>query len=215
LGGAIDDARTKQVEILRDAAFMTNKKGSARRGRPRSAAAESAVLDKTYELIVRDGLAGATIDAIARLSKVSKVTIYKWWPSREALMVDAFLRRASRMLPWKESGNAKAAVRSHAAAYAKALIGEFGAVQLAVISDCIAQTGSTSLFTQHYLDVRRALGVRTIERGQRDGTIDARRPAADLYDQIYGTLFYRYTFGLRPFSPGYARELVDSVLGTP
>lgn len=205
------DARSS-LQDLEGSVVMTGKDGPPRRGRPRSVAAQSAVLDTTYEMISREGLAATTIDAIARQSSVSKVTIYKWWPSREALLIDAFLRQASKMLAWNDSSDARTAVRSHAASYAAALVSEFGAVQLSVISDCVAKTGSARLFSERYLNVRRAIGVQTIERGQREGTITATRSAADLYDQIYGTLFYRFVFGLKPLSPDYARKLADSVL---
>ena len=34
----------------------------------------------------------------------------------------------------------------------------------------------------------------------------------DLYDAIYGSLFYRYVFGIKPISPAQARNLVDTLL---
>ncbi len=183
-----------------------------RRGRPRSAAAEVAILDATYRLIVSKGLRQVTMDAIARASGVSKMTIYKWWPSREALLIDAFLRHASLMLPLTEDGDPLATLRRHAAAYCEALKEEFGAVQLAVISECIANTGSARLFSERYLGIRRKAAVSIIERGQREGSITAAIPAGDLYDRIYGTLFYRFLFQFRPLSGDYARKLVDSLL---
>jgi len=183
-----------------------------RRGRPRSAAAEVAILDATYRLIASNGLAAVTMDAIARASGVSKMTIYKWWPSREALLVDAFLRHASLMLPLTEAGDPLAALRRHAVAYTEALKGEFGAVQLAVISECIANTGSARLFSERYLGIRRKAAMSIIERGQREGSITADIPAGDLYDRIYGTLFYRFLFQFRPLSGDHARGLVDSLL---
>ena len=82
------------------------------------------------------GLAATSIDAVARHSNVSKMTIYKWSPSREALLIDAFLNHASLMLPLPTSGTAADRLRSHVTVYAKALQGEFGKVQLAVISEC-------------------------------------------------------------------------------
>lgn len=192
----------------------------ARRGRPRSAAAEVAVLETAYALIASEGLAAATIDAVARASKVSKMTIYKWWPSREALLIDAFLRHASLMLPLGEDGDPSGApptppiatLQRHAASYAEALKGEFGKVQLAVISECIAKNGSGQLFTERYLDIRRSAATAIIERGQREGSITAEVAAGDLYDRIYGTLFYRFLFGFRPLSADYARKLVASLL---
>lgn len=183
-----------------------------RRGRPRSGTAETAVLGAAYTLMARHGLGAATIDAVAGASRVSKTTIYKWWPSREALLVDAFLRHASLMLPLADGGDARAAIRRHAAAYTEALRGEFGAVQLAVISECIAKVGSARLFAERYLAVRRGTATAIIARGQREGSITHASGAADLYDRIYGTLFYRYLFGFRPLSAAYARTLVDSLL---
>src|SRR3954467_3489277 len=110
-----------------------------RRGRPRSVETEDAILDSAYRMMAAQGLAAASIDAIARDSGVSKMTIYKWWPSREALLIDAFLHEAATMLPLAESGDAVARITRHATAYANALTGDFGKVQLAVIAECIAR----------------------------------------------------------------------------
>jgi AcrR family transcriptional regulator len=185
-----------------------------RRGRPRSIETSNAILESAYVLMASTGLAATTIDAVARHSGVSKMTIYKWWPSREALLIDAFLRHAAQMLPLppESSGSPAARARRHAAAYAEALQGEFGKVQLAVISECISKTGSAELFYARYLQFRRDALVEMIAAGQNDGSILAEGPAEDLYDAIYGGLFYRYVFGIAPITPAYARNLVDLVL---
>jgi hypothetical protein len=54
--------------------------------------------------------------------------------------------------------------------------------------------------------------VEIIAAGQQDGSIGAAGAPADLYDAIYGSLFYRYVFGIKPLSPAYVRDLVDLVL---
>lgn len=185
-----------------------------RRGRPRSIETTNAILESAYALMAATGLAATTIDAIARHSGVSKMTIYKWWPSREALLIDAFLHHAAQMLPLPSasSGSPAQRTRCHAAAYAEALQGEFGKVQLAVISECISKTGSAELFYARYLQFRRDALVEMIAAGQNDGSIVAEGPPEDLYDAIYGSLFYRYVFGIAPITPAYARNLVDMVL---
>ena len=101
------------------------------------------------------------------------MTIYKWWPSREALLIDAFLHHAAQMLPLPpaSSGSPAARARRHAAAYAEALQGEFGKVQLAVVSECISKTGSAELFYARYLQFRRDALVEMIAAGQSDGSI--------------------------------------------
>lgn len=183
-----------------------------RRGRPRSAKTTAAILESAYALMAEAGLAAASIDAVARHSNVSKMTIYKWWPSREALLIDAFLNQASLMLPLSSTGDAATRLRRHAVAYAQALAGEFGKVQLAVISECIATTGSAALFYERYLRLRRDAIIAIIAVGQKDGSIGAGAAPADLYDAVYGSLFYRSIFGIKPISPAYARNLVDLVL---
>jgi AcrR family transcriptional regulator len=185
---------------------------AARRGRPRSVETTNAILESAYSLMATTGLAATTIDAIARDSNVSKMTIYKWWPSREALLIDAFLNQASMMLPLSGTGKPATRLKRHAAAYAEALQGEFGKVQLAVISECISKTGSAEIFYERYLDFRRTATVGIIAAGQKDGSIGAAGAPEDLFDAIYGSLFYRYVFGIKPISAAYVRSLIDTLL---
>jgi AcrR family transcriptional regulator len=205
-------ARGPDVAMEKDEAEAAD--SAPRRGRPRSIETSNAILESAYALMAATGLAATTIDAVARHSGVSKMTIYKWWPSREALLIDAFLHHAAQMLPLPpaSSGTPAARARRHAAAYAEALQDEFGKVQLAVISECISRTGSAELFYARYLQFRRDALVEMIAAGQKDGSILAEGQPEDLYDAIYGSLFYRYVFGIAPITPAYARTLVDLVL---
>ncbi|WP_239031975.1 TetR/AcrR family transcriptional regulator [Paroceanicella profunda] len=187
----------------------------ARRGRPRSVATEQAILLSAYDIMAEEGLAAATIDAVARRSKVSKMTIYKWWPSREALLIDAFLMRAAALLPLGAGGAPLDVVEDHAAAYAEALAGDFGKVQLAVVAECITNGGSAAIFSERYLGPRRAALLEVLRAGQAGGSITRAQEAGDLYDQIYGTLFYQYVFGFRAPARDHARALVRAVLTRP
>ena len=181
-----------------------------RRGRPRSEAATSAVLDTAYRLIATQGLRGASIQAISGASGVSKMTIYKWWKTRLELLIDAFLRETSVVLPMSPSEPPAEAILAHALRYRAALQGELGRVQLAVLAECLAETGSSQLFVEHYLSIRRRLGEAVIARGQAEGSILSQRPPADLYDQIYGTMFYRCQFGLEGLDEAFVRALVEA-----
>ena len=63
--------------------------GARRRGRPRSSRVRDAVLDAAGRLLVERGAGGTSVDAIAAEAGVSKATIYRWWASKEELLVDA------------------------------------------------------------------------------------------------------------------------------
>ncbi len=184
-----------------------------RAGRPRSESAALAVLDAAYRLTAEAGLKGATMQAIAAASGVSKMTIYKWWESRLHLLIDAYLRQATLLLPISETEPPAEAIRAHAVHYLGALQGDLGRVQMAVLAECLAETGDSRVFVDRYLSIRRAIGLRVIRCGQVDGSIDVHLPAELLYDQIYGTIFYRYQFRLPGLDTAFIDQLVASVLG--
>jgi len=185
-----------------------------RPGRPRSKEASDAVLDAAYQLSATLGLRGATIQAISDATGVSKMTIYKWWDNRLHLLIDAFLRRVNQTLVFEREGSTVAALTSHAERYVAELQGDLGRVQLAVLAECLAETGDSALFVERYLSMRRELGVKLIRAGQRSGEIRSSRPAAALYDQIYGTIFYRSQFQLGGLTKAFVRSLVDATLQT-
>src|ERR1700748_258024 len=76
------------------------------RGRPRSEERRDAVLKATMELMQEDDLRSASIDRISARSRVSKATIYKWWPNRTAVAIDAFLQQIMVDAPVPDTGSA-------------------------------------------------------------------------------------------------------------
>src|SRR5918996_5195266 len=59
----------------------------ARRGRPRDARADRAILDAVLDLLVEVGYAGLTIEGVAEKAGVAKTTVYRRWPSKASLVV--------------------------------------------------------------------------------------------------------------------------------
>src|SRR5690348_10655259 len=68
------------------------------RGRPRSEQSRRAVLDAAGQLMLEGGLHAATMEGIAARARVSKATIYKWWPSRGAVALGGFLDRGQHSM---------------------------------------------------------------------------------------------------------------------
>ena len=58
-------------------------------GRPRSRAAHQAILAATLDLLRTTSVRELTIEGIARAAGVGKPTIYRWWPSKNALVIEA------------------------------------------------------------------------------------------------------------------------------
>jgi len=67
-----------------------NSRTSAAAGRPRSEEAHRAILDATLELLVEVGFSAMTVEGVASRAGVGKATIYRRWPSKLPLVVEAF-----------------------------------------------------------------------------------------------------------------------------
>ena len=84
---------------------------------------------------------------------------------------------------------------------------------MAVLAECPAEPGDSRAFVDRYLSIRRALGLREIRRGQSDGNIAARAVNEQLYNPLYGTIFFRYQFHLPGLDEAFVDGLVTAVLG--
>src|SRR5690606_30249477 len=82
-------------------------------GRPRSEAARRAILDATFDKLTHTNVRDLSIEAIASAAGVGRATIYRWWPNKAALMVDAVTERHLPRTPMASKGSAGAALTAH------------------------------------------------------------------------------------------------------
>src|SRR5216684_1192664 len=73
-------------------------------GRPRSTQARQAILETALRQARQEGFAALTIEGIAREARVGKPTIYRWWPSRGAIVLEALQQHAQQILPLPPDG---------------------------------------------------------------------------------------------------------------
>ena len=71
---------------------MSKPPETKQRGRPRSERARKAILEAAAELLLARPLEAVSMDAVAERAGVSKATIYRWWPTKETLALDALFR---------------------------------------------------------------------------------------------------------------------------
>src|SRR4051794_19664135 len=64
-----------------------------RRGRPRSHDCHQAILTATVELLENGRYADLTMEGVAARAQVAKQTLYKWWPSKAKLAMEAYAAR--------------------------------------------------------------------------------------------------------------------------
>lgn len=79
--------------------------GISKGGRPRSVQSQQAILDTTLTLLAIEGFDAMSIEAIAARAGVGKKTIYRWWNSKEALVIDAIKDRQQMKNPVIDTGS--------------------------------------------------------------------------------------------------------------
>lgn len=185
---------------------------AARQGRPRSERARLAIMEATADLLIEGGLGAATIEAIAARAGVSKVTIYKWWPTRGAVAIDAYFHRYQQTIAFEDTGDLVHDLTGQIQALTRAFRGRAGQVMAELIgqaqTDPVLAGGLRSRWLQPRREAAGAVLRRYIDRGQI-------RPDTDIetvMDQLYGPLYYRLVMRHRPLDDELAGTLVAVVL---
>jgi AcrR family transcriptional regulator len=184
----------------------------ARAGRPRSERARLAVLEAAADLLIEGGLAAATIEAVAARAGVSKVTIYKWWPTRGSVAIDAYFHRFKETIEFADSGDLAADLTAQIALLVEAFRGRAGVVMAELIGLAQSDPVLAATLRQRWLEPRRAASAAVLRRAVERGQIRPDTDIAALLDQLYAPLYYRLTMGHEPLDRALAPTLVRTVL---
>ncbi len=183
------------------------------RGRHRSLQAEAAILKATLYLLERQPLRKVTADGIARRAGVSKATIYKWWPNKSLVALDAYLAGMSEQVPIPDTGSAEQdfteQLKSVMAFYRSPLGRLFGQF----IAEGQSDPGFLALFRERFLfarrDTARVMWRRGVDRGEIREEIDSEI----VLDLIYGPMVFRLLAGHGSVGDRDSEALVAAVFG--
>ena len=182
-----------------------------RRGRQRSAAAESAILKATMKLLEKHSLREITADAISEQAGVSKATLYKWWPNKNLVALDAFMARLQAEIIIPDTGSAEKDFIQQLRALIAFYTSPSGKLFCQFLAEGQNNADFMQLFRERFLKVRRdALKVvlqRGVARGEMRGEVD-NELALDL---IFAPMVYRLMAGHAPLDETQAKAIVQTV----
>ena len=184
-----------------------------RPGRPRSAEAGAAILGVATDLLAEKGLSRMSIEEVAARAGVGKATIYRRWPSRGALALDAFLTEFQSQLTLPHTGrfreDLRAAVKSWVRAVATTRAGRMlaGLIAEAQRDPDLAVAWRARVFNP-LREQHRALVDQAIRRGDLPAGTDA-----DLVlDLVFGSAYHRLLHGHLPLDERFVTQAVDLVV---
>jgi AcrR family transcriptional regulator len=183
------------------------------RGRRRSERSHNAILAATRELVLERGYAGVTIEGVAARAGVGKQTIYRWWPSRAALVLEAYLTGQEAVQPPVEGTSVREDVRA-LLRWLIAVLAEptGGPVVAGLVSDLQHDADLAEGFRRDVVPARREGMLAALERGRARGEI---REDADLelaVDALHGAVFYRLLLSGEALDAAFVDRLADQTL---
>jgi AcrR family transcriptional regulator len=186
-----------------------------RRGRPRSEKARQAILAAAAELLLARGLSAVSMDTVAQQAGVSKATIYRWWPTKETLALDALYTEWAGARPSpRDTGSLRGDLLSLLRPWARlASSRPYGRVIAALITEAQTDPVFAAEYRERFVEPRRdqarAIFHRAIERGE----IPADTKIEVALDILYGPFYHRLLHGHAPLNDRFVRDVIDTALG--
>ena len=193
---------------------MSEAAGTTRRpGRPRSERARQAILQAAADMLLDEGMARVSMDAVAERAGVSKATIYRWWPSKERLALEALVEWTGTGSSPRDTGSLRGDLLALVQPWVREIRRRpFGRVIAALVTEARSNAEFAEEYRRHFVELRRvpmrAAFERAIARGEAPADLDV-EVALDL---IYGPIYHRLLHGHAPLTDRFATSVIDLAL---
>lgn len=188
--------------------------GAQRRGRPRSEKAREAILGAAADLLLAQGLGAVSMDAVAEQAGVSKATIYRWWPTKETLALDALYHEWAAAPPTvSDTGSLRTDLLSLLRPWVH-LIGQrpYGRVIAALIAEAQTDAVFAAQYREGFVEPRRAQARPIFARAIGRGELPAATNVELALDLLYGPIYHRLLHGHAPLNERFLSDVVDTVV---
>lgn len=180
----------------------------------RSERAANATRQAALDLLLERGYQALTVDAIAERAHVSKATIYRWWPNKQAVLMDAFLAASAQEIDWPDTGQLRSDMREQVGRLVNAFTDtRLGQTMRTVIAEGQHDPALAEAYRDRWLAPRRAVARAALVRGVERGELPPGSDCDRLLDALYGPVYYRLLLGHDEPDAAFLDWLVDQVLG--
>jgi AcrR family transcriptional regulator len=179
--------------------------------RTRDEDARRRILAATRHLLHERGPLQVGIDDIAREADVGKQTIYRWWRSKTAVVLDALGEITEPELRFPDTGSTEEDLRREMRQVTRVLSSDVGPLVREIVAAAqgdaqVAEDLRTRVFAH-----RRRLAADTLRRGMARGEVRDDLDLEAAIDALYAPLWLRLIMGHQPLSPKAADAVVDVV----
>jgi AcrR family transcriptional regulator len=181
-------------------------------GRPRSEESRQRILAAARGLLEERGLRAMTIEAIAERAGTSKVTLYRWWSHKAAIVLEAILAETSPMMPYRASASPLESLRNQMRSFARFLNGPYGRLLVGVVAEGVLDEEIGKLYREHWVKPRRHDARLLLGRAIAEGELRQGSDVEVTLDALFGPLYYRFLVKHAPLTPAFAEAIFQTVM---
>ena len=185
----------------------TNK---GRRPGGRTADTGRRVFDAALALLVEGGMTACTFQTVAQRSGVSRTTLYRRWPDRAALVLDALADRVEHDIVAPDTGSLAGDLRSLLRQVAAFLATPLGRAALVAA----AESDSPEEMRSDFWTLRMATMAPLFARARRRGELSQTDDAEAILASTVGAVYFRLLVGGRPADDDWIVRIVDRAVAT-
>lgn len=167
-------------------------------GRPRSESTRRSILGAALSLLQTQSVQSITIEAIAREAGVSKATIYRWWPSKVLVVIDAFMENHIVHTPMLYDVHPAEALVRHWRSLAEQYREWPGQIVAQILAEGQSDQGVLREFRQRFHYGRRAVVREVVEKLSSTHKLPEGLEAEILMDMLYSPIYMRLLWGHAP-----------------
>jgi AcrR family transcriptional regulator len=177
----------------------------------RSEASRRSILDATLRLLADGNMTVKTlsIEAIAKEAGVGKTTIYRWWPSKAAVVIDAFMENHLLHTPVRTDVPVREALESHLRSLIRQYAGPPGRLVAQILAESQYDPETRTTFRERFFANRYQAIVELVQRGIDSGELSPNIDPGLFSEMLYAPVYQRLLIGHRPLSRTLAKSLVD------
>src|SRR6266436_2938073 len=194
---------------------MMNSSHRGRKGRPPSEAAASHhdIMDAVYALLQKKSVRDLTMEEVAKQAKVGKPTLYKWWPTKAALVLAMLCERMAPNLEKPTVLTAEESLHFRVRRLIDAFNGPFGKIVAGLIAEGQSEPAILQEFFDRWVSPRRNATIADLQRGKNASELRSETEPELLNDAIFGAIYYRLLLRSGPLTRRLGEEVVEHVLG--
>ena len=173
---------------------------------------ETMILNTAFEDLLEQGFRAVTVDSISAKTGIAKTSIYRRWPNKAAMVMEAFLFRIGPGIEFPRKPSYVESIRLQMLALAKAFRGPFGSMIKALLGEAQFDAELAEAFRTRWIAPRRVAAKEVLQSAVGNNEL---RPDVDLdqaLDALYGGLYYRLMIGSGPLSDACVRGIFSAVM---